>query len=435
MSEPKITERLEAILAADAAGYSRLMEDDEKATVATLNDYRTVFRQRIEAHHGRVVDTAGDSVLAVLTTALGAVQAAVEIQKELGVRNGQLPERRRMAFRIGVNLGDIIEQEDGSVYGDGVNIAARLERIGEPGGVCISGTVYDQIEGKLPLSFTFAGEQRVKNIAKPVRAYRVAVDGRALARGADRRSAGKSRRRALIAAAGLILIGAVALGAWQLSRVSTHVAGKGVPVVAVLAFANMSGDPQQEYFSDGLTENIIDTLAQVRDLRVIARTSAFRYKGQAVDVRRVGEELGAQYLVEGSVRRSAQTLRVTAQLIDTGTGLHVWSKTYDRELTAKNVFAIQDQIAVGIVNTLAGTYGVLRQQGLAAAKRKPPSALSSYECVLLGMEHRRTFSLQTSRRARDCLEKAIMVDPDYAALWGYLALVYLEKAETVRQAV
>jgi adenylate cyclase len=421
MSESAHTRKLAAILAADVAGYSRLMAQDDAGTVRTLEESRAVFRERIEARGGHVIDMAGDSVLAEFPSALEAVHCALEVQKALSDKNAAVLPERRMSFRIGVNVGDILQQPNGTIYGDGVNIAARLESIAESGGITISGTVYDQVKSRIEANFEFTGEQAVKNIPEPVRAYRV-VQGVSVPRPATKHM---GRRMVAGMSVVIILLVVAALFVWWKERPQSRSgASKGEPVVAVLAFANMSDDPKQEYFSDGLTANIIDSLAQVRELRVIARNSSFRYKRQAADVRRVGEELGAKYLVEGSVRRSADTVRVTAQLIETGSGSHLWSKTYDRELTAKNVFAIEDEIATGIVNTMAGTFGVLRQEGLAAAKRKPPNELSSYECVLLGMEYDREMSLQTYRPTRDCLEKAAKVDPDYPAVWTYLSLIY-----------
>ena len=427
MDDPGQTRRLAAILAADVAGYSRLMGDDEQATVHTLTEYRQVFTEHIARHRGHVVDTAGDSVLATFDSPVEAVECAVEIQRELARRNRHLADDRRMHFRIGINLGDVISREDGTVYGDGVNIAARLESLADPGGITVSGTVCEYVENKLPVSFDFTGEQSVKNIARPVRAFRVATDWVAATQTAihaPRSQKPKSMRRAWMLATGVLFMVAVALGAWQATRVRQSASAKHDPVIAVLAFENMSGDPKQDYFSDGLTENIIGSLAQVRDLKVIARNSSFRYKGKTVDVRKVGEELGAKYLVEGSVRRSADTVRVTAQLVETTEGSHLWSKTYDRALTAKNVFTIQDEIAAAITSTLASFYGVLRQEDLSLAKRKPPSELGSYDCVLLGIGYYRGLSLQTFRAARDCAERAVKVEPEYAPLWGVLASVY-----------
>jgi adenylate cyclase len=427
MNEFGQSRKLAAILAADVAGYSRLMGDDEKATVHTLTEYRQVFTEHINRHRGHLVDTAGDSVLATFDSPVEAVECAVEIQRELARRNRHLADDRRMNFRIGINLGDVISSEDGTVYGDGVNIAARLESLAEPGGITVSGTVCEYVENKLPVSFDFTGEQSVKNIAKPVRAFRVGMDWVAASQAAIHAPPTRqrrSKRHAWMLGMGALFLIAIALGAWQAARVRHSAPSSADPVIAVLAFANMSADPKQEYFSDGLTENIIDSLAQVRNLKVIARNSSFRYKGQTVDVRKVGEELGAKYIVEGSVRRSADTVRVTAQLVESGHGSHLWSKTYDRALTAKNVFAIQDEIATAITSTLAGFYGVLRQEDLALAKHKPPSELGSYDCVLLGMGYYRGLSLQTFRAARDCAEKAIKVEADYAPLLGLLAAIY-----------
>jgi len=309
MAKPSDTRRLAAILAADVEGYSRLMGDDEKATVQTLTDYRQVFVEHVERHQGHIIDTTGDSVLAIFESPVEAVECAVEIQRELARRNRNLAEHRQMAFRIGINLDDIITREDGTVYGDGVNIAARLQSLAGAGAILISGTAFDYVRNKLPLSFEFTGEHTVKNVTDPVRAYRVGLEttsssSRPIATKTTTRSAGK-RWISVAVVAALI---AVAIGGWQLFLKQQGGRLKDEPVVAVLAFANLSGDPKQEYFSDGVSETIIDTLAQVRELKVIARNSSFRYKGKAADMRIVGEELGANYIVEGSVRRSAAYL-------------------------------------------------------------------------------------------------------------------------------
>ena len=427
MADSGATRKLEAILVADVAGYSRLMQQDDEATVATLEVYRAVFREKIQTHRGRVVDMAGDSVLAVFEAATAAVRAAYEIQAVLLERNEALPDERRMRFRIGVNLGEVIERPDGSVYGDGVNVAARLESIGEPGGVTVSGMVFDQVKNRLELDFTFVGEQRVKNIAEPVPAYRVTGDGKTTTPHTVKRSVTKRLRLLIGIASGILVLVLASVTAWYWERVHPHRTGKDDLVIAVLPFTNMSGDPKQDYFSDGLTEDIISSLAQTRDLRVIARNSTFRYKGQPVDVRVVGTELGARYVLEGSVRRSVDTVRITAQLIETGSGSNLWSKAYDRKLTAENMFAIQDDMAVAITTTLSGDFGVLRQLGLAAAQRKPPVELSSYDCVLLTTQLWRTLSLTAHRAARDCLETAVKVDPEYAAAWVALSNIYLNE--------
>ena len=313
---PMTTRRkLTAILCADAAGYSRLMADDEAATLRSLNDARSLFRERIQAHGGWLIDTAGDSVLAECPSAVEAVDCATEIQHDLAKRNAQLAEHRRMQFRIGINLGDVIEQEDGTIYGDGVNVAARLQALAESGGICISGTAFDQVEGKLPIQFKFIGEQQVKNIPKPVRAYHVQSEART-------------------------------------STPTSTLAMPSGPSIAVLPFTNMSGDPKEDYFSDGLTEDIITALSRFKQIFVIARNSTFKYKGRAVDVREVSKDLGVQYVLEGSVRRSGKRIRVTAQLIDAGSGMHAWAETFDSKL--EDVFAVQDEIT----HFIAGTLGV-----------------------------------------------------------------------------
>ena len=318
MADPEGIRKLEAILAADVAGYSRLMQDDDEATVATLEAYRAVFREKIQAHHGRVVDMAGDSVLAVFEAATGAVRAAFEIQGVLAERNEALPEARRMRFRIGVNLGEVIERPDGTVYGDGVNIAARLESIGEPGGVTVSGTVFDQVKNRVQLGFDFIGEQEVKNIAELVRAYRVVAEGTRSA-SADRNASEHleacgdrwcSCCRRADRGGGHLCIPHVA---------SRHRALPDKPSIAVLPFQNMSGDPAEDWYSDGLTETLITDLSKLRHLFVIARNSSFTYKGKAVDARQVGRELGVRYLLEGSVQRAAERVRINAQLIEAET--------------------------------------------------------------------------------------------------------------------
>jgi adenylate cyclase len=425
--DPGGSRKLEAILVADVAGYSRLMQQDDEATVAMLEAYRTVFREQIEAHRGRVVDMAGDSVLAVFESATGAVLAAFEIQAVLAQRNQALSEERRMRFRIGVNLGEVIERPDGTVYGDGVNVAARLESIAEPGGVMVSGTVFDQVKNRVQLNFHFIGEHKVKNIAEMVPAYRVTSNGKPAKSSDARRVQIKDLRRFIGLASSIVVLAVVAVVTWHWTQGPSRVGSRRDQVIAVLPFTNMSGDPRQDYFSDGLTEDIINSLAQVHDLKVIARNSTFRYKGQAVEVRAVGKELGAKYVLEGSVRRASDTLRVTAQLIETDTGSHLWSKTYDRALTAKNVFGIQDDMAAAIATTLGGAFGVLHQVRFTAAQRTPPIELSSYDFVLLSVQLQRTLSLTAHRTARDCLESAVKADPEYAEAWGALANVYLNE--------
>ena len=404
--------KLAAILAADAAGYSRLMQDNEQATVAMLDAYRAVFREQIEAHQGRVVDMAGDSVLAVFETATGAVQAALDVQRVLGERNDALPEARRMHFRIGVNLGEVIGKPDGTIYGDGVNIAARLENLGSPGGVCVSGTVFDQIEGKLPLSFKFAGEQTVKNIPKPVRVYHVVHQKE------DRASHNTSTRTAAVLVLLLGICGLVVGAAWYATRSPGPSTPNPVlalptgPSIAVLPFTNMDGNPSQDYFSDGLTEDIITELARMRDLHVLARNTTFQFKGQAVDIPVIGRKLQVQYVLEGSVRRSGSRVRITAQLIDVANGAHLWAERYDRKM--QDIFAVQDEITNRIVSAIAaGSAGVVQVSARTKLARKPPESLEAYELILRARAPL-PYSQQWYDDTASLLERAIRIDPNYA---------------------
>jgi adenylate cyclase len=374
MGNPEGSRKLQAILAADVAGYSRLMQQDDESTVAMLEVCRTVFREKIQAHDGRVVDMAGDSVLAVFEAATAAVRAVVEIQAALAERNDSLPEARRMRFRIGVNLGEVIERPDGTVYGDGVNVAARLESIGEPGSFCISGTVFDQIEDKLPLEFSCLGEQSVKNIPRPVRVYSFSADKAGATYPAFAMPSG--------------------------------------PVLAVLPFANLGGDPTGDYFADGITEDIITELARFRELHVLARNTTFQYKGQAVDVRAIGRKLGVHYMLEGSVRKVENRVRLNAQLIDVESGAHCWAERFDREMA--DIFAVQDQITGKIVGAIAGAgSGVIQSEWRSLAQRKRPTDLTAYDLVLrasgIGWSTPESFA-----QAKKLLEQAMAIDTAYA---------------------
>src|SRR3989338_417536 len=313
-----IQRKLAAIVSADVKGYSRLMGEDEEATIRTLTVYREVMAVLIGQHRGRVVDSPGDNLLAEFASVVDAVRYAVEIQRGLKVRNADLPVHRRMEFRIGINLGDVVVEGE-RLYGDGVNIAARLEGLAEGGGICISGTVYDQIENKLALGYEYLGEQAVKNIPKPVRVYQVKDEPGV---STPTVSGDKSPTLAL----------------------------PDKPSIAVLPFANMSGDPEQEYFSDGITEDLITELSRFHELFVIARNSTFAYKGRSADVRQVGRDLGVSHVLEGSVRRVGDRVRITAQLLDAATGHHLWAERYDRGL--EDIFALQDEITREIVAAL-----------------------------------------------------------------------------------
>jgi adenylate cyclase len=358
MAAESFKRKLTSILSADVKGYSRLMGDNESETVKTLTAYRKIMGELIQQHRGRVVDSPGDNILAEFASVVDAVQCAVAVQNEFKARNAELTENRRMEFRIGVNLGDVIEEE-GRLYGDGANIAARLEGLADAGGICISKTALDHIESKLPLGYEYLGEQTVKNIAKPVGAYRVVLEPRITVAGTgEKKAPARTRRLSLaIALIVILLVGAVALWQFEL-RPSPPPVEKAdpkkmaiplpeQPSIAVLPFTNMSDDPKQKYLADGISENIISALSQVPDLLVIARNSTFSFKGKSVKVQQVAEELGVRYVLEGSVQRSGDSLRVTAQLIDAIKGHHIWSERYDREL--KKIFALQDEITIKVV--------------------------------------------------------------------------------------
>src|SRR5512136_520418 len=334
MTTDKIKRKLTAILSADVKGYSRLMGEDEEWTLRTLNAYKEVMRSLVQQHRGRVISSPGDNVLAEFASVVDVVQCGVEIQQVLRAKNAMLSETRRMEFRIGMNVGYVSEEGD-TIYGDGVNIAARLEGLAEAGGICISESAYQQIENKLPLRYDYLGEHEVKNIVKPVRVYRAQIESEAVA-----------RKPSEVASK---------------EKMAFPLPDK--PSIAVLPFVNMSDDPKQEFFSDGMTEEIITALSKSPYLFVIARQSTFAYKGKPVKVKQVSEELGVRYVLEGGVRRSGEKVRITAQLIDAMTGYHLWGERYDRDL--KEIFALQDEIALKIMTTVheklagqhAGVYG------------------------------------------------------------------------------
>jgi len=350
----KYRRKLAAIFSADVAGYSRLMGDDEAATVDTLTAYREVMYSLIKQHRGRVVDSPGDNILAEFASVVDAAQCAVAVQKELQSRNLELPEKRRMQFRIGINLGDVIEEGE-RIYGDGVNIAARLESLADPGGICISKTAFDHIETKLPLGYEFIGEQTVKNISKPVFAYKVIMDPRVVSPKKTVRVIAKSPwiRNSIIAVGVVVLIILVFGIAGTIPRCADPQKSQKKderPSIAIMPLKNMSGDPSQEHFSDGITEELIHSLSRIKGLRVASQTSSFYYKGKNVALSTIGEELSVDYVLEGSVRKSESKLRITAQLIGVADDTHIWSETYDREM--KDIFNIQDEISEAVVKKL-----------------------------------------------------------------------------------
>ncbi|MBW1818214.1 MAG: tetratricopeptide repeat protein, partial [Deltaproteobacteria bacterium] len=434
MAPEDFKRKLTAVFSADAAGYSRLMGEDEAETVRTLTAYREIMASLIKQHRGRVVDSPGDNLLAEFASVVDAVQCAVAVQNEFQARNAELPENRRMVFRIGINLGDVIEEE-GRIYGDGVNIAARLEALAEPGGICVSKTAFDHIETKLPLGYEYLGEQEVKNIAKPVGAYRVQMEPRVTVAGAkeEKPSMPLWRRKGVLAGVVAVIVVAIGLvGVWKLylgpslpsiepasvEKMAFPLPEK--PSIAVLPFVNMSGDPEQEYFSDGLTEEIITTLSKAPHMFVIARNSTFTYKGKTVKIQQVAEELGVRYVLEGSVRKSEDRVRVTAQLIDAITGRHLWAERYDRDL--KNLFALQDEITLKILKALQVK---LSDTPFAGLTEKGTTNLDAYLKLLKAREYGHRGTKEGNAMKRKLSKEVIALDPDYPVAYLMLSATHL----------
>jgi len=385
MAEERIQRRLAAILAADVVGYSRLMETDEAGTMAALKARRRqVLEPLVTKHHGRVFKATGDGVLVEFASAVNAVQCAVDLQSGMAKADGDQPEDRRIVLRIGVNLGDIMA-EGGDLYGDGVNVAARLESIAEPGGICLSAMVHQNVKTKLALAFEDMGEQRFKNIAEPIRAFRI--------------------RLAPIAVPALRTVGALAL--------------PDKPSIAVLPFQNMSGDPEQEYFADGMVEDIITALSRFNALFVIARNSSFTYKGHAVDVKQVGRDLGVRYVLEGSVRKSGNRVRITGQLVDTSSGAHLWADRFDGGL--EDVFDLQDRVTTSVVGAIAPR---LEQAEINRSRHKPTESLDAYDHYLRGMAGVHQWTKEANGEALSHFYKAIELDPNFASAYGMAARCY-----------
>ena len=385
MSEKRLERRLAAILAADVVGYSRLMRADEAGTLAQLKTLRReLLDPKVEEHGGRTVKTTGDGTLVEFASAVDAVRHAVEVQREMARRNATVPEDRRMDLRIGINVGDVIVEGD-DIYGDGVNIAARLEGLAEPGGIRISDSAHEQVRHKLDFAFEDMGEQSVKNIDEPVRVWRVGIAGPDTVASPDE---------------------------------DLDLPDK--PSIAVLPFDNMSGDPDQTYFSDGITEDIITELSRFGSLFVIARNSSFAFRGENVDVTEVGRKLGVQNVVEGSVRKAGNRIRVTVQLIDAATGRHVWAERYDRDLD--DIFAVQDEITQAIVAILPGR---LDEAARGRAERKPTSSMTAYDYHLLGTQRLWRWGLDDIREAGLLARKAVDLDPHFARAHALLACTHL----------
>ena len=428
MAANEVKRKLTAIFSADVEGYSRLMGEDELATVETLTSHKEIMRKLIRQYRGRVVDSTGDNLLAEFSSVVDAVQCAVEVQQILKAKNDELPENRRMLFRIGINLGDVIEDGD-RIFGDGVNIAARVESLAEGGGISLSGTAYDQLGKKLPLGYQYLGEQTVKNIEKPVRVYRILTEAEAAGKViGELKPKTKQLRGATIGGFIVLILVVAVLAIWNfyfrpafepatVEKMAFPLPEK--PSIAVLPFVNMSGDPAQEFICDGLTENIISALSQISKMFVIARNSTFTYKGKPVKVQQVAEELGVQYVLEGSIQKSGNKLRLTAQLIDALKGHHLWSEKYDRKM--KDLFDLQDEITIKIISALQVE---LTEGERARLMGKGTQNLEAYIKILQAREALHTVTKEGSAKARRLSEEAISLDPKYAEAYVFLGTTY-----------
>ena len=430
MTQEGFKRKLTAILSADVAGYSRLMGDDEVATVSTLKSYREIITEKVQAFNGRVVDSPGDNILSEFRSIVDAVKCAVAIQEGLQAENDKLPENRQMNFRIGVNLGDVIQDGD-RIYGDGVNIAARIEGLADPGGVAISGTAFDNIRNKLDCGYQFSGEHAVKNIANPVRVYKVLTNpecaGKVIG---EKRFLGWMSRRVAMA---FILALAIVTGGLVSYYIYLHQSGRIEPAsidkmafplpdehsIAVLPFTNMSGDPQQEYFSDGFTEQLITNLSLVPKLFVIARNSSFSFKGKAVKVQQVAEELGVRYVLEGSIQKANERVRINAQLIDAISGRHVWAEKYDREL--RDIFALQDDITLKIISEVGAE---VTRGDRARINAIGTTNFDAYIKAIQGWEYFYAPTGETNRQARKLAEEAAAIDPGYQNAYCLIGITH-----------
>jgi TolB-like protein/class 3 adenylate cyclase/Tfp pilus assembly protein PilF len=383
MAEARVERRLAAILAADVAGYSRLMGNDEEGTLTALKSCRRELTDpKVAEHRGRIVKTTGDGLLVEFASAVDAVRCAMEIQHGMAERNAVIPEDRRVEFRIGINVGDII-LDDGDIYGDGVNIAARLETLASPGAICLSENTYTQIKGKLPINVSDLGVQQLKNIAQPVRVYSVLFDDAP-------------------------------------PRPTLSLPDR--PSIAVLPFQNMSGDPEQEYFADGMVEDIITNLSRIKWLFVIARNSSFAYKGRPMDVKQVGRELGVRYVLEGSVRKAGTRVRITGQLVEASTGAHLWADRFDGAL--EDVFELQDQVTSSVVAAIAPK---LEQAEIERSKRKPTNNLDAYDYYLRGIDNLHSQTQESTSEALRLFHKAIKLDPEFASAYAMAAFCYSQR--------
>ncbi|MEX1351255.1 MAG: adenylate/guanylate cyclase domain-containing protein [Desulfobacterales bacterium] len=430
MTQEGLTRKLTAILSADAEGYSRLMGDDEDSTIRTLTSYIETMRTCIQDHRGRVVDAPGDNLLAEFASVVDAVSCAAAVQKRLFELNAKLPEKRKMQFRIGINLGDVVAEGD-RIYGDGVNIAARLEGLAEGGGICISRSAYDQVKNKLDLGYKYLGEHTVKNIADPVRVYRVLMKPEAAGK-----VFGEKRPRLIqwtlgVVAVSVLILGATAVAIWYFyfrsapspetaaSTLKTAFPISEIPAIAVLPFKNLSEDLEQEYFSDGITNDIITDLSKFRNLFVIASNTVFTFKGKSVKITELGKELSVQYVLEGSVQEAGQRVRINARLIDATTGNQIWAQRYDR--SKKDLFTLQDEIIQTIVRTLEFK---IETAELARVMHKDTTNYQAYDYLIRGTWYRLQSTRSSIRKARQMFEKAIELDSQYASAYTALGWCY-----------
>ena len=389
MSSEPVERRLTAILAADVAGYSRLIGADEEGTLAQLKAFRkTLVDPTIAKHRGRIVKTTGDGMLVEFASAVDAARCAVEVQRGMADENAEIPQAKRIEFRIGIHLGDVI-LDDNDIFGDGVNIAARLESIAVPGGISISRAVHDQVRDRINVCFDDKGEIALKNIARPVQVFAIS---------------GAKESKTTVSPE---------------SKPALALPDK--PSIAVLPFTNMSGDPEQDYFADGMVEDIITALSHFKALFVIARNSSFTYKGRAVDVKQVGRELGVRYVLEGSVRKAANRVRITGQLVDTATGAHLWAERFDGGLG--DIFDLQDQVTESVVGAIAPA---VEKAEIERAKRKPTESLDAYALYLRGLARFYQFgNRQANDEALRLFNSAIELDPDFASAYGRAAFCYV----------
>ena len=427
MTEERAKRKLSGILSADAVGYSRLMQEDEISTIRTLEDSKRLISELIEQFKGRVVDAPGDNLLAEFGSVVDATECAVKIQKELKTKNAELPDNRRMDFRIGVNLGDVVEEAD-RIYGDGVNIAARIEALAQPGGICISRTAFDHVKNKLKIGYEYLGEHSVKNISEPVRVYRILLEPEAAGKVIGEKK--PKSRRWIWAASGaisliILMIGIFAIWNYyfrpsfepaSVEKMAFPLPEK--PSIAVLPFDNMSGDPEQDYIADGFTENIITGLSQISEMFVIARNSVFTYKGKPVKIKQVSEELGVKYVLEGSIQKAGNRLRVNAQLIDATEGYHLWAERYDREL--KDLFNLQDEITIKILKALRMKLIVGGEGDWVRT-----NSFEAWNHSVKGLSYSDRMTREDRQKAREHYEQALKLDPDYTLAWLLLAFTHV----------